>query len=310
MSQPPPPDQGGPPDQGQPSPWPAGNQLPAWPSGNQPPVWPSGDQPSGDQPPAWPSAEPSTGSSGDQPSSWPTPRQSSPQPPSWPAGGADQPPPPSWPPGGQPPYPGPGYSYGYGPRPPRFRRRRHPFRGAIIALVLFVLFGFVVRNVTASHNAVSTRPFPSVSGNLATGRQPPGTIGSHFDLADGSGNVYRVTLVRVIDPAEGADQFSAPDNGKRFVGLIFRVKALAGSPQNEDANNDAVVISGNGQTFSADFDGIAGYTNFNGGAIRVAQGETVTGSVTFQVPNGVTVSRVRWTALSGFGSKVEWNVHG
>ena len=284
MSQPPPWDQGGPPDQGQPSPWPAGKQLPAWPSGDQPPVWPSGDQPSGDQSPAWPSAEPSTGSSGDQPSSWP--------------------------PGGQPPYPGPGYSYGYGPRPPRFRRR-HPFRGAIIALVLFVLFGFVVRNITASHNAVSTRPFPSVSGNLATGRQaPPGTIGSRFDLSDGSGNAYRVTLVKVVDPAKGADQFTVPESGKRFVGLIFRVKALAGSPQNEDANNDAVVVSGNGQTYSADFDGIAGYTNFNGGAIRVAQGATVTGSVTFQVPNGVTVSRVRWTALSGFGAKVEWNVHG
>ena len=42
----------------------------------------------------------------------------------------------------------------------------------------------------------------------------------------------------------------------------------------------------------------------------VAQGETVTGSVTFQVPNGVTVSNVKWTALSGFGSAVEWIVHG
>jgi len=169
----------------------------------------------------------------------------------------------------------------------------------------------VVRNITASHNAVSTRPFPSVSGNLATGRQaPPGPIGSHFDLADGSGHAYRVTLIKVVDPAKGADQFTVPESGKRFVGLIFRVKALAGSPQNEDANNDAVVVSGNGQTYSADFDGIAEYTNFNVGALRVAQGATVTGSVTFQVPNGVTVSRVRWTALSGFGSTAEWNVRG
>ena len=103
---------------------------------------------------------------------------------------------------------------------------------------------------------------------------------------------------------------SAPASGKRLVGLIFKVKALAGSPQNEDADDDAAVVGGNGQTYPADFDRITGYTNFEDGAIHVAQGETVTGSVTFQVPNGVTVSTAQWTALSGFGSRVEWNLRG
>ena len=169
----------------------------------------------------------------------------------------------------------------------------------------------MVRGITASHSTVSITPFPSASGALATGRHaPPGKVGSQFDLGDGSGDTYRVTLVKVIDPARGADQFSSPDGGKRFVGLVFRIKAVTGSPQNEDANNDAVLVGGNGQNYSADFDGIAGYTNFDSGTIHVAQGDTVTGSVTFQVPEGVTVSKVQWSALSGFGSTVEWNVHG
>jgi hypothetical protein len=303
MSQPPPWDKAQSSNQDEPPSRPSGTQRPAWLSGGpgqgQPPSWPSGGPDQG-QPP-------SGGSGQDQPPAWPSPGQ--PPPPSWPAGAPGQPPPASWPPGGQPPYPGPGHSYGYGPRPPRFRRR-HPFRGAIIALVLFIVFGFVVRNLTATHSTVSITPFPSVSGSLATRHQPPGVIGSQFDLSDGSGNVYRVTLVKVVDPAKGADQFSTPDGGKRFVGLIFRLKALTGSPQNEDADNDAVVVGGNGQTYSADFAAIAGYTNFNGGAIHLAQGETMTGSVTFQVPDGVPVSRVQWTALSGFGSTVEWTVHG
>ena len=283
MSQPPPQDQGQPPDQNEPPSWPsAGNEPPSWPAGNQPPSWPGGNQPS-----SWPSA--------DQPPSWPSP---------------DQGQPPPWPPGGQPPYPGPGYAYGYGPRPPRFRRRRHPILGALIVLGLFVLFGTVVR-IATSHNAVSVTPFPSASGNLATGRQaPPGKLGSSFDLQDGSGDTYRVTLVKVIDPAQGATQFDSPDNGKRFVGLVFRIKAVTGSPQNEDANNDAVLFGGSGQEYSADFSDIAGYTNFDSGTIHVAQGDTVTGAVTFQVPSGITVSKAQWGALSGFGSTVEWDLIG
>jgi hypothetical protein len=42
----------------------------------------------------------------------------------------------------------------------------------------------------------------------------------------------------------------------------------------------------------------------------VAQGDTVTGSVAFQVADGVAVSKVQWSALNGFGSMVEWNVQG
>jgi len=277
MSQPPPWDQGQPPDRGQP------------PDQGQPSPWPSGNQPA-----------------------WPTPGQSPPPPPSWPPGGADQPPPSSWPPAGQPPYPGPAYPYGYGPRPPRFSRRRPRFLGAIITLGLILVLSAVVGKIGRSHEtvSVSVTPFPSGASASAGPQEPPGKIGSSFDLKDGSGHVYQVTLVKVIDPAKGEDQFTVPGDGKRFVGLIFRVKALTGSPQDEDANNDAVAIGGNGQAYSADFDGIAGYTNFDHGTIRVAQGETVTGSVTFELPNGMMVSTVKWTALSGFGSTAEWIVHG
>jgi hypothetical protein len=73
---------------------------------------------------------------------------------------------------------------------------------------------------------------------------------------------------------------------------------------------DAVLVGGNGQHYQADFDAIAGYANFDSGTIHVAQGDTVTGAVTFQMPDGVTISRVQWDTLSGFGSTVEWNVPG
>ena len=264
---------------------------------SQPPPWDQ-SQPPNQGPSSWPSPDP--------PPSWPSEAPNQGAQPSWPSGG----PPPSWPSGEDPPpYPGPGYSYGYGPQPPRFRRRR-PLRGVLIALGVLFVFGLAASAITSRHRGVSVTPFgSSASGGPGAGHQAaPGKIGSYFDVEAASGSTYRVTLVKVIDPARGADQFSFPQSGKRFVGLVFRIKALTGSPQNEDANNDAVLVGGNGQAYSADFDNITGYTNFDNGTIHVAQGGTVTGSVTFQVPDGVKVSKVHWTALSGFGSTVQWNV--
>lgn len=286
MSQPPS-DEG----QDQPPSWPSGNR---WPSGNQ---WPSGKGnkwPSGNQP-SWPS-------SGKELPSWPSPGQ-----PAWPSddsSGQDQQP--SW-----PPAPGPGHTYGYGPRPPRFRGR-HPVRGALIALGLFIVFGIVVGHVTGHHGSGSAASAgPSADAGLSSpGQAPSGPVGSHFDLQDGNGDTYQVTLVKVIDPAQGAGQFASPGNGKRFVGAVFRVKAVKGSPQNENANDDAVLVGGNGKNYSAAFSAIAGYANFDNGDIHVSQGETVTGAVTFQVPAGVSVSEVQWGALSGFGAIVEWDVRG
>ena len=173
---------------------------------------------------------------------------------------------------------------------------------------MIIVLGVVVGNLGKSHQnvSVSVTPFPSGTSASAGHQEPPGRIGSSFELKDGSGNLYRVTLTKVIDPAQGENQFTVPDAGKRFVGLVFRVMAVTGSPRDEDANNDAVVIGSNGQDYSADFDGIAGNTNFDHGAIQVSTGETVTGSVTFQLPKDVKISTVQWTALSGFGATVEW----
>ena len=180
--------------------------------------------------------------------------------------------------------------------------------GAVVAIIAI--------SALASHGSgVSTTPSGTSSGAAAsspaaTAKAAVARVGSYFDVKDSSGDTYRVTLVKIIDPAQGADQFTTPDSGERFVGAVFTIKALSGSPQNEDANNDAAVVGSNGQTYTADLGDIAGYTNFSNGSINVAQGGTSTGAVVFQVPDGVKVREVQWTAASGFGSTVQWQVRG
>lgn len=220
-------------------------------------------------------------------------------------------------PGGQQ-YPGPGYGYRPpppGPQPPRRRRKRHLVRN-IFAGIGGAVVAIIAISTLASHGSgVSTTPSGTSSGAAApspaaTAKAAVARVGSYFDVKDSSGDTYRVTLVKIIDPAQGADQFTTPDSGKRFVGAVFTIKALSGSPQNEDANNDAAVVGRNGQTYTADLGDIAEYTNFSNGSINVAQGGTSTGAVVFQMPNGVKVREVQWTAAGGFGSTVQWQVRG
>ena len=174
-------------------------------------------------------------------------------------------------------------------------------------LGLVIAFGIAVRDLTGHHQAATVAPSAPPSAGLHTGLQaPPGPVGASFTLDDGGGNRYQVALVKVIDPARSAREAS----GKRSVGLVFRIKALAGRLPGEDANNDAVLTGTDGQDYQADLTSLAGYANFDHGVIRLSPGQTATGAVAFQLPDGVTAAQVQWTALSGFGSLVEWNVGG
>jgi hypothetical protein len=236
--------------------------------------------------------------------------------------------------GGQPPYQGGPYRSfeedeaaepepANGDGPPPELRNRHLVRNILGGVGILAIAGLVLSALSSNGTGASTpasrtsaspassaatqatAPTATFAAAQATG---PGKIGSYFDVQDGSGNTYQVTLVKVLDPVQGADQFNVPDPGNRFVGVVFRITALSGSPQGEDANNDATVIGSNGQVYTADFDRIAGYGNFEVGMIHAAQGDTVVGAVTFQLPQFVTVMEVLWTADGGSGAAVQWNI--
>lgn len=151
------------------------------------------------------------------------------------------------------------------------------------------------------------RPVNGHGGAAPLPRRSPAGIGSSFDVQDGSGDTYRVTLVKVVDPAQGAaGPYDTPDSGTRFVGAVFRITGVSGSPKGDDASNDAALVGSNGKTYTTDFNDIAGYANFNDGVIQVAQGGTTIGAVSFQVPDGVQVTDVQWSSANGFGATVAW----
>ena len=134
-------------------------------------------------------------------------------------------------------------------------------------------------------------------------------IGSFFTAKDSRGDVYRVTLVKVIDPAQGAGVLTtAPDAGYRFVAAVFTIRALTGTPHDEDANSDADIVGSDGLHYTGWIGTTAaGYTNFDHGVIHVAAGHVVTGAVMFEVTQSVGVARIEWTGTALQGT-VQWRL--
>lgn len=194
-------------------------------------------------------------------------------------------------------------------RNPLGKRREGILMKIVVVAVAAAMLGVAgCGSIAKTSASAHTAPAASASSNAAPApaNSLSGQVGTAYTVTDDSGNEMSVTLTQVIDPAQGADQFTTPDNGKRFVGAVFSIKGISGT-FSDDANNDATLIGSNGQTYIADFDSIAGYTNFNDGQYNVSAGETSAGAVTFQVPLAVTVAKIEWSANSGFGgAPAEW----
>lgn len=177
-----------------------------------------------------------------------------------------------------------------------------PFLALFLVAGLTACGGSVVSAAGGAPNASSGK------SSAASGQPSVATIGHGFTVTGASGGKYGVYLTKVVDPARGADSFTTPDSGKRFVGAVFTIKGVSGTTS-DDADSNATLIGSNGQAYTADFDDIAGYTNFNSGEFNVSPGSVEIGAVTFQVPMGVKISQIQWSATGGFGGTPgKWNV--
>lgn len=105
-----------------------------------------------------------------------------------------------------------------------------------------------------------------------------------------------VTLVKVTDPAQATD-YETPDAGKRFLAVQFSIAAVGAI--SDDANSDASVIGSDDQAYTPDFDSLAGCTNFATGEVNLMAGQTLAGCVAFELPNGVSASKVDFGTEEG-----------
>jgi hypothetical protein len=133
-------------------------------------------------------------------------------------------------------------------------------------------------------------------------------VGAALGVSDSSGTKIDVTVEKVIDPASGANQYSNPASGKHFVGVKLRVQNKAATSYQNNANNETTIVLSTGKTRDADYNPIAGCGNFDNGQIKLASGASSTGCVTFQVPNGQKVTKIRYGNTVFPGNTAQWRV--
>jgi hypothetical protein len=133
-------------------------------------------------------------------------------------------------------------------------------------------------------------------------------LGASFNATDASGGTYRVRLDLIIDPATAAGRPVTLKHGRRLVGVVFTIDAISGRLRHEDAGRLATVVGSDGKTYTPGDSSIAGYAGLGHRQLSIAPGASATGAVAVQMPAGVTVSTVRWSAARRSGSTITWPV--
>lgn len=180
--------------------------------------------------------------------------------------------------------------------------------GVLAALAAVGCQASTVTPATPKATAPAQNPSAAASSPSPT-RQQPAHAGDQFTVTLEDGTKYAVTLLGVDQQASPASEFDAAQPGHHLAAAEFRVTAT--TSVDENANTNATVTGSDEQAYTPTVASVAEGTNFADGEVRLQPGGSLVGWVTFELPNGVQVTKVQWTPASGFSYQAaEWLVTG
>ncbi|MGW5252002.1 DUF4352 domain-containing protein [Streptomyces sp. NPDC004012] len=122
------------------------------------------------------------------------------------------------------------------------------------------------------------------------------------------GSQLDVTLVKVADPAKSSDEFTAPEAGKRFVGVQFRLVNTGTKVYGDSPSNGAQIADSEGQQFESTFADITAGPSMSSD-VKLKPGAKALGWIVFEVPKGSKTATVQFTMDSGFSDQTaEWKL--
>lgn len=117
-----------------------------------------------------------------------------------------------------------------------------------------------------------------------------------------------VTLVKIVDPAKGTDEFMHPDVGKHYVAVQIRIVNQGQKVYSDDPAADVKAKNADGESMSTAF------TTTTAGAdlptsVDLTPGDAALGFVDFEVPDGQKITQVQYALVSFGGDSVaQWTV--
>lgn len=135
----------------------------------------------------------------------------------------------------------------------------------------------------------------------------PAAVGNTLELESSSGAVIAVTVTQVIDPATPGE-FGEPDG--RLVAVELQMVHQGGGETYEDSpGNGSTLVDTDGRTYSITFEDSPDCPSFSSGSVTLSEGDSRTGCVAFDVPEGVTLDVFEYGLDSGFAAQTgRWTI--
>ncbi|MFE4517978.1 DUF4352 domain-containing protein [Kitasatospora sp. NPDC056783] len=149
----------------------------------------------------------------------------------------------------------------------------------------------------------------SADGKAADTSKAPAKLGDTIALkGNDPADTADVTLVKVVDNAEGENEFTHPADGKRFVAVQFRIKASGKKAYSDAPGNGAKLLDAEGQAFGTTIADTKAGPSFQVPA-NIAPGESALGFVTFEVPKDTKLDKAQFGLDSGFAPQTgQWKL--
>lgn len=133
-------------------------------------------------------------------------------------------------------------------------------------------------NTTSGSSGINNQPAATSSGSASSSGSvsssataaPVAHVGDSVVVAGNNNEQLTVQLVKIIDPASGADQFTTADQGKHFIAIQFRLSNSGTVTYTDSPDNDAKVLDAQGQSFSPDFSDTNAGPAFAGNQVIIA----------------------------------------
>ncbi|MFF8560988.1 DUF4352 domain-containing protein [Streptomyces albidoflavus] len=133
-------------------------------------------------------------------------------------------------------------------------------------------------------------------------------VGDAITLKGFDGEKVEVTVVKVVDPAKSKDEFMAPEDGNRWLGIQFQLVNKGDKAYQDSPTNGMQVADAEGQMFQTAFGEITAGPALSSD-VRLAPGAKALGWVTFDVPKDVKVSQVQVALNSGMADHTgQWTL--